>query len=68
MDYCKINGDSKHQKECINKKIIMATIIITLENASVYDVDALTIGMKHYIQEFAEHNDSKMKVSDISYY
>ncbi len=46
----------------------MKTIIITLENASMYDVDALSIGMKHYIQEFAESNNSKMKVSDINYY
>ena len=46
----------------------MKTIIITLENASVYDVDALSIGMKHYIREFAENNNSKMKVSDINYY
>ena len=45
-----------------------ATIIITLENTSVYDMDALSIGMKHYIQEFAKHNNSKMKVSDINYY
>ena len=46
----------------------MKTIIITLENASAYDVDALCIGMKLYIREFAENNNSKMKVSDINYY
>jgi hypothetical protein len=46
----------------------MKTIIITLENASVYDVDALSIGIKHYIREFAENNNSEMKVSDINYY
>jgi len=46
----------------------MKTIIITLENASVYDVDALSMGIKHYIREFAENNSSEMKVSDINYY
>ena len=46
----------------------MKTIVITLENASVYDVEALSIGMKHYIREFAENNNSEMKVSDINYY
>lgn len=46
----------------------METIIITLENASVCDVDALSIGIKHYIREFAECNNSKIKVSDINYY
>jgi len=46
----------------------MTTIIITLENATVYDVDALSVGIKHYIREFAENNNSEMKVSDINYY
>jgi hypothetical protein len=46
----------------------MKTIIITLENASVYDVDSLSIGINHYIQEFAKHNNSEIKVSDINYY
>ncbi len=46
----------------------MKTIIITLENASIYDVDALSMGIKHYIREFAENNNSEMKVSDINYY
>ena len=46
----------------------MKTIIITLENSSVYDVDSLSIGIKHYIREFAYYNNSEMKVSDITYY
>lgn len=46
----------------------MKTIIITLEDASEYDIDALCIGMKHYIREFAECNNSKIKVSDINHY
>ena len=46
----------------------MKTIIITLENATVYYVDALSVGIKHYIREFAENNNSEMKVSDINYY
>ena len=46
----------------------MKTIIITLENASIHDVDALSIGLTYYIREFAENNNSEMKVSDINYY
>ena len=38
----------------------MKTIAITLEDASIYDVDVLTRGMKRYIRDFAEVNKSNV--------